>query len=70
MAKITAREDTERARYRHPESGEELLLTTKGRLLHKFKGGKFKLYDNLSGYSDHGFDRAMSQAADAGMVKV
>lgn len=70
MAKITARGDTERARYRHPDSGEEFLLTTRGRLLHKFKGGGFKLYEDLHGYSDHGFDRAKSVAEDAGMARV
>lgn len=45
MAKITANGDMERFRFRHPETGAELIYTSRGRLLKKSKGGKIKLYD-------------------------
>lgn len=78
MAKITARGDSARARYRHPDTGAELLLTTQGRLLRKAKGGKFTLdvacspngLGNLSGYQDRGFEKAKEIAKAEGMERV
>jgi hypothetical protein len=44
MAKISARGDREHARWRHPVTGAELVLTMRGRLLLKaVKGGSFTL---------------------------
>ena len=39
MAKISARGDVEVRRWRHPETGAELVLTRKGRLLYKWQAG-------------------------------
>lgn len=40
MAKITARGDREKARWRKTEDGAELVLTVAGRLLHKWRAGE------------------------------
>jgi hypothetical protein len=71
MAKITARGDSQRVRYRHLETGAELILTTRGRLLSKeVKGAPIKLSEDLSGWRDHGFERAFELAQEKGMVRV
>lgn len=70
MAKISARGDTERRRWRHPASGAEYVLTTRGRLLAKPRGGSFTLAGNLGGYADHGMAEAERRATANGMVKV
>lgn len=66
MAKITARGDAEAHRWRRDEDGAELVLTRKGRLLHKFRrGAGFTL---LMAKAPSGY--AESMAAERGMVKV
>lgn len=70
MAKISARGDTERARWRHPLTGAEYVLTTRGRLLAKARGGSFTLAGSLGGYADTGFEEARRRATANGMVKV
>jgi hypothetical protein len=66
MAKISARGDREKARWRHPESGAELVLTVKGRLLFKFqKGASLSL--RRSQVTDQG---AADYAAERGMERV
>jgi hypothetical protein len=72
MAKISTRGDTERARWRHPQTGAELVLTVRGRLLLKaVRGGSFTLVANLRNYyRDHGFEEAKRRAERRGMVKV
>lgn len=55
MAKIKARGDTEAKRWRRNEDGSELVLTRKGRLLHKaVKGAGFTLLmsSTPAGYAD------------------
>lgn len=72
MAKISARGDSEHARWRHPETGAELVLTLKGRLLLKaVRGGGFTLLGRCDGY--HGgqrVDQAAAQAKLRGMERV
>lgn len=72
MAKISARGDTEHARWRHPDTGAEIVLTNKGRVLHKaVRGGGFTLATRLHSY--HGgqrLDEAAEYATARGMVRV
>lgn len=72
MAKISARGDSEHARWRHPETGAELVLTLKGRLLLKaVRGGSFTLAGRCEAF--HGGQRVDQAAADArrrGMERV
>lgn len=66
MAKITARGDREARRWRRAEDGAELVLTMRGRLLHKpMKGGTFGL---LMPKVPEGY--AAAQAAERGMERV
>lgn len=72
MAKISARGDSEHARWREPETGAELVLTQQGRLLLKgVRGGSFTLLRRL--HSPHGgrrLDQAAEMAARRGMERV
>lgn len=71
MAKISARGDTLHARFRHPETGAEIVLTNQGRVLSKVKGGGFTLLDRF--HDVHGgrrLDRAMVLATARGMERV
>jgi hypothetical protein len=70
MAKISARGDTERMRWRHPRTGAELVLTTQGRLLSKPRGGTFTVAARLRDWPDRGSAEAQRQAAVREMVKV
>lgn len=66
MAKISARGDVERWRWRHPETKAELVLTSRGRLLHKaVKGGGFTLLIHNAGET-----RAIAEAERRGMERV
>jgi hypothetical protein len=64
MAKISARGDVERWRWRHPETGAELVYTSRERLLSKPKGGTFTL---LGRYSERA---ALATAEERGMERV
>lgn len=72
MAKISARGDTEHARWRHPETGAEIVLTNKGRVLHKAaRGGGFTLAGRRPElYGGQRLDVVAGQAAERGMVRV
>lgn len=70
MAKISARGDTERMRWRHPRTGAELVLTTQGRLLSKPRGGTFTVAARFRDWPDRGSAEAQRQAAVREMVKV
>lgn len=72
MAKISARGDTEHARWRHPETGAELVLTNKGRLLLKaVRGGSFTLAGRCDAYhSGQRVDQAIEHAKRYGMERV
>jgi hypothetical protein len=65
MAKISARGDVERWRWRHPETGAELVYTSRGRLLSKPKGGSFTLLEQRIGENS-----AIERAASRGMERV
>lgn len=66
MAKITARGDREAHRWRRESDGAELVLTERGRLLHKWgKGASFTL---LMQRTPEGY--AEAQAAERGMERV
>lgn len=66
MAKISARGDTERWRFRNGETGAELVYTTRGRLLSKaVKGGSFTLL-----FPKASEDVVFAQAERRGMERV
>lgn len=68
MAKISARGDRVHARWRHPETGAEIVLTMQGRLLLKaVRGGSYTL---LVGGRVDGLDGAQPYAERRGMVRV
>lgn len=72
MAKISARGDSEHARWRHPETGAELVLTTRGRLLLKaVRGGSFTLAGRCNGpHGGQRLDEAAEKARGRGMARV
>lgn len=66
MAKISARGDREAKRWRRKSDGAELVLTVKGRLLHKHaKGASLSL---LMSKTPAGY--AEAQASERGMEQV
>lgn len=66
MAKISARGDSEHARWRHPETGAEIVLTMRGRLLIKrVAGGRYNL---LVAGTVNGIDGAQPYVEKHGMV--
>jgi hypothetical protein len=68
MAKISARGDTERWRFRN-EKGQELVFTSRGRLLLKsVKGGGFTLVSPTNG--SVGEQAALDEAERRGMERV
>lgn len=71
MAKISARGDSEHARWRHPETGAELVLTMYGRLLQKTRGGSFSIVRSyFDVFSGQRLDRASEEARRLGMERV
>lgn len=68
MAKISARGDSEHARWRHPDTGAELVLTMAGRLLIKrVRGGSYVL---ACAGRVRGIDGARPYAERYGMERV